>query len=239
MVGGEGREGTGEDDGGDAVSRVARNYVTGSGITSRRERVKRSAYSRHTNITFLANCGVQPPFHCQGRAAPYWCCWLPAIRAESKHSYCHVRCLCWRAGPLPVDSVEKAVIYVSESRNDVAENDNSKFFEPSCLFFSKDVSAFELVCQGTAAFVFGRLYVLFTCRHIWDAEKFMSIPIPSARSASVIYRYRRLPLVRWPSFTHRSVHISVVVVCWLLNFPAKCSCISGMDPRRQFYMLPH
>ena len=30
-----------------------------------------------------------------------------------------------------------------------------------------------------------------------------------------------------------------VYVCWLLNVPATCECISGMDLLRQFYMLPH
>ena len=28
------------------------------------------------------------------------------------------------------------------------------------------------------------------------------------------------------------------VVCWLLNFPATCKCISGTDLLRQVYMLP-
>ena len=31
----------------------------------------------------------------------------------------------------------------------------------------------------------------------------------------------------------------VVVVGWLLNVPATCECISGMDPLGQFYVLPH
>ena len=26
---------------------------------------------------------------------------------------------------------------------------------------------------------------------------------------------------------------------WLLNVPATCECISGMDLHRQFYVLPH
>ena len=30
-----------------------------------------------------------------------------------------------------------------------------------------------------------------------------------------------------------------VVVCWLLNVPATCKCISGTDLLRQFYVLPH
>ena len=28
-------------------------------------------------------------------------------------------------------------------------------------------------------------------------------------------------------------------VCWLLNVPATCQCISGTDLRKQFYVLPH
>ena len=28
-------------------------------------------------------------------------------------------------------------------------------------------------------------------------------------------------------------------VCWLLNVPATCECISGMDLHRQFNVLPH
>ena len=30
-----------------------------------------------------------------------------------------------------------------------------------------------------------------------------------------------------------------VVVCWLLNVPVTCECISGTDLLRQFYVLPH
>ena len=30
-----------------------------------------------------------------------------------------------------------------------------------------------------------------------------------------------------------------IVVCWLLNVPATCECISGTDLLRQFYVLPH
>ena len=28
-------------------------------------------------------------------------------------------------------------------------------------------------------------------------------------------------------------------VCWLLNAPATCECISGTDLHGQFYVLPH
>ena len=31
----------------------------------------------------------------------------------------------------------------------------------------------------------------------------------------------------------------VKFVCWLLNVPATCECVSGTDLRRQFYVLPH
>ena len=31
----------------------------------------------------------------------------------------------------------------------------------------------------------------------------------------------------------------IVFVCWLLNVPATCGCISGTDLLRQFYVLPH
>ena len=36
-----------------------------------------------------------------------------------------------------------------------------------------------------------------------------------------------------------SLRTSVVVVCWLLNVPTTCWCISGTDLRRPFYVLPH
>ena len=39
--------------------------------------------------------------------------------------------------------------------------------------------------------------------------------------------------------TRQTQLIISVVVCWLLNVPATCKCISGMDLLRQFYMLPH
>ena len=31
----------------------------------------------------------------------------------------------------------------------------------------------------------------------------------------------------------------VAVVCWLLNVPVTCECVSGTDLHRQFYVLPH
>ena len=39
-----------------------------------------------------------------------------------------------------------------------------------------------------------------------------------------------------------AIEVSAVAtrnVCWLLNVPATCECISGTDLRRQFYVLPH
>ena len=33
--------------------------------------------------------------------------------------------------------------------------------------------------------------------------------------------------------------IEELFVCWLLNVPATCECISGTDLHRQFYVLPH
>ena len=33
--------------------------------------------------------------------------------------------------------------------------------------------------------------------------------------------------------------VVVVVVCWLLNIPATCECISGTHLHRQIYVLPH
>ena len=32
---------------------------------------------------------------------------------------------------------------------------------------------------------------------------------------------------------------ALMFVCWLLNVPATCECISGRDLLRQFYVLPH
>ena len=37
----------------------------------------------------------------------------------------------------------------------------------------------------------------------------------------------------------RSAAVVVVDVCWLLNVPATCLCISGTDPLRQSYVLPN
>ena len=37
----------------------------------------------------------------------------------------------------------------------------------------------------------------------------------------------------------RATWCDVAVVCWLLNVPATCECISGTDLLRQFYVLPH
>ena len=35
------------------------------------------------------------------------------------------------------------------------------------------------------------------------------------------------------------IPLLVCVVCWLLNVPATCKCISGTGLLRQFYVLPH
>ena len=47
------------------------------------------------------------------------------------------------------------------------------------------------------------------------------------------------------TITHISAYFTqnswdeVCFVCWLLNVPATCQCISGTDLHRQFYVLPH
>ena len=33
--------------------------------------------------------------------------------------------------------------------------------------------------------------------------------------------------------------IQIMTVCWLLNVPVPCECISGTDLLRQLYVLPH
>ena len=40
-------------------------------------------------------------------------------------------------------------------------------------------------------------------------------------------------------FYPAEAEVTVVDVCWLLNVPATCECISGADLLRQFYVLPH
>ena len=42
---------------------------------------------------------------------------------------------------------------------------------------------------------------------------------------------RGWPKIRMPG--------ELLFVCWLLNVPAICECISGTDLLRQFYVLPH
>ena len=39
--------------------------------------------------------------------------------------------------------------------------------------------------------------------------------------------------------TFFNVFLERSFVCWLLNVPATCECISGTDLHRQFYVLPH
>ena len=34
-------------------------------------------------------------------------------------------------------------------------------------------------------------------------------------------------------------HVGLFVVCWLLNIPATCKCISGTELLRQLYLLPY
>ena len=40
-------------------------------------------------------------------------------------------------------------------------------------------------------------------------------------------------------YRRASENATIVVVCWLLNVPATCECISGTDLLRQFYVQPH
>ena len=56
-------------------------------------------------------------------------------------------------------------------------------------------------------------------------------------------RHRRVYLTpcssKWLSPILICTNAHGVVICWLLNVPATCECISGMDLLRQFYVLPH
>ena len=38
---------------------------------------------------------------------------------------------------------------------------------------------------------------------------------------------------------NREADRDIFVVCWLLNVPATCECISGTDLLGQVYLLPH
>ena len=53
--------------------------------------------------------------------------------------------------------------------------------------------------------------------------------------------YPRPSSLSSPSYTLTSSPVAGVdcFVCWLLNVPATCECISGTDLLRQFYVLPH
>ena len=42
-----------------------------------------------------------------------------------------------------------------------------------------------------------------------------------------------------PMFKSNRTMGAALFVCWLLNVPATCKCISGTDLLRQFYVLPH
>ena len=52
---------------------------------------------------------------------------------------------------------------------------------------------------------------------------------------------------KWPGYNtqgahhiqHVMCHVVRLFVCWLLNVPATCECISGTDLHRQFYVLLH
>ena len=56
-------------------------------------------------------------------------------------------------------------------------------------------------------------------------------------SSSLIILHCRIEL-SWFKMLLCSVWV-VCFVCWLLNVPATCLCISGTDLHRQFYVLPH
>ena len=42
-----------------------------------------------------------------------------------------------------------------------------------------------------------------------------------------------------PTGRKKKLFLQLFVVCWLLNVPATCQCISGTDLHRQLYVLPH
>ena len=50
---------------------------------------------------------------------------------------------------------------------------------------------------------------------------------------------RRNSYRQWQISSVKGLSRVKVVVCWLLNVPATCKCISGTDLLRQFYVLPH
>ena len=85
--------------------------------------------------------------------------------------------------------------------------------------------------------VIQRAYHLFTCIITkCSAEARSRPPEHSSQGLS-----RSLPGKRATASLTFTMHKpeAVVVVCWLLNVPATCECISGTDLLRQFYVLPH
>ena len=61
--------------------------------------------------------------------------------------------------------------------------------------------------------------------------------IIALRMASAMQRVCRHIAFQW--IRARCGIPGIVVVCWLLNVPATCECISGTDLLRQLYVLPH
>ena len=50
---------------------------------------------------------------------------------------------------------------------------------------------------------------------------------------------KRIGMIWVPPDTFLRATVGIVVVCWLLNVPTTCECISWPDLLRQFYVLPH
>ena len=66
---------------------------------------------------------------------------------------------------------------------------------------------------------------------------FFSLPIQASERNTVKQKQKRckVRLFKW-QVKQFNMAIKHVVVCWLLNIPATCKCISGTDLRR---LLPH
>ena len=68
------------------------------------------------------------------------------------------------------------------------------------------------------------LYQIYWECWVWRKDIY-SGKYPKARCGQPVVTYHLIPVSG--------------LVCWLLNDPATCWCISGTDLLRQFYVLPH
>ena len=104
------------------------------------------------------------------------------------------------------------------------------------------VSLWSTLANPDTAFWARRVKVRILCNQICCHTSrwwVLASGFPSYLSTVVVGHCFTVYSAEWDEINNDSRKETIVVVCWLLNVPAVCLCISGTDLLRQLHKLPH